>query len=448
MPGQIPKALVLQPADINNPPAPLELTQQLFVGNVSSTDAPLPYHNKGFLGVQAARVYDHGQCSGLQKFDDLFATINTQLWSFIAQFIVTADGTCPDDESTATLGFSTIASYLTHTPGDPLSAGGGFLLNTQFLNTINAPASLVGQDNHVTFTYRYDYVLTDGILSLTPTQVLVPTLIDGYNADGLRTTIDQVLTTGILGKPCSNGPGMSPGTPGLPEIFQNLARRKQAVPFPSSCTLEETQPCAAAQVQLAALIGTTGLALTSTEKAALEATAAAMDSNGVYTNWSCVLDSNVPPFCPPDGACPPPPDPGSRHCEYAVRAKRLNVFPDEVELVWFDGKELDNPTYALYAALHSPMAPAGSLDQLCPARTPVTTRAFVKHDMPRVTLTSDGTPCPPCSKPETGCAQSAGRTTRGGSALLLLLLAAAAGRARQSGGRAKRPAATPLSNRG
>ena len=45
-------------------------------------------------------------------------------------------------------------------------------------------------------------------------------------------------------------------------------------------------------------------------------------------------------------------------CAYMVRAKRLNINPINVELVWFDDKELTNPTYALYVAAQGGNDPA------------------------------------------------------------------------------------------
>jgi hypothetical protein len=38
-------------------------------------------------------------------------------------------------------------------------------------------------------------------------------------------------------------------------------------------------------------------------------------------------------------------------CEQTLRATRLNVYPDEIELVWFDDKDVDNPVYGLWLAL-------------------------------------------------------------------------------------------------
>lgn len=58
------------------------------------------------------------------------------------------------------------------------------------------------------------------------------------------------------------------------------------------------------------------------------------------TRWSCSGDS---PYFP---------DPISR-CLLTVPGKRLNVYPDAVEIVWFDGRETDRLAYALWVAAHA-----------------------------------------------------------------------------------------------
>lgn len=58
-------------------------------------------------------------------------------------------------------------------------------------------------------------------------------------------------------------------------------------------------------------------------------------------------------------------------CEVVARAKRLNVMPDTVELVWFDGPDLDhvgsteygNEAFALFLALRGAGADTSSLCQ-------------------------------------------------------------------------------------
>ncbi len=72
-----------------------------------------------------------------------------------------------------------------------------------------------------------------------------------------------------------------------------------------------------------------------------------------FQNWRCMPNPEEAP-APPPGPCPVTPDnTAAPVCVYMLRAKRLTHDPQHVELVWFDGKELDNPTYALYVAAHA-----------------------------------------------------------------------------------------------
>ncbi len=60
-----------------------------------------------------------------------------------------------------------------------------------------------------------------------------------------------------------------------------------------------------------------------------------------------------------------PPDPSKTVCTYMLRAKRLTLDPGNVELVWFDDKELKNSTYALYVASYASGAPRSAVAKLC-----------------------------------------------------------------------------------
>jgi len=78
------------------------------------------------------------------------------------------------------------------------------------------------------------------------------------------------------------------------------------------------------------------------------------------SHWSC---SDIEDGFPPD-----------YRWILTVPAKRINPYPDAVQLVWFDGKEVDNAAYALFVAAHA--APAGddrddAVGQLCRRAHPV-----------------------------------------------------------------------------
>jgi hypothetical protein len=78
-----------------------------------------------------------------------------------------------------------------------------------------------------------------------------------------------------------------------------------------------------------------------------------------FNNWRCVAQNLAPQPSPlgPDGCPLWDPLLGPRRCRIVLRSKRLNVLPRHLEVVWFDGVELDNPVYALYVAAHSSMDP-------------------------------------------------------------------------------------------
>jgi hypothetical protein len=70
-------------------------------------------------------------------------------------------------------------------------------------------------------------------------------------------------------------------------------------------------------------------------------------------NWRCAS---------PGGADPPV-------CMYIARGKRLNQYPNSLELILFDGKDLDNPSYALWVAAHAsgaPGVPPPGIEEVCP----------------------------------------------------------------------------------
>jgi hypothetical protein len=82
-------------------------------------------------------------------------------------------------------------------------------------------------------------------------------------------------------------------------------------------------------------------------------TANAPDAGG-FRNWRCIQDPNA--------------EEGVGKCHYLLPAKRLNVYPSDVELVWFDRKELDNPSYAIYVAAYAfepPGAVPLTVQQMC-----------------------------------------------------------------------------------
>jgi hypothetical protein len=85
-------------------------------------------------------------------------------------------------------------------------------------------------------------------------------------------------------------------------------------------------------------------------QSALITTSQALDGSGNYRNWRCRR--------PTDGHADP-----SEHwrCEYRVDAVRFNVYPDKLDLVFWDHADTSNESYAFYVALLG----AGAAGQLC-----------------------------------------------------------------------------------
>jgi hypothetical protein len=159
-------------------------------------------------------------------------------------------------------------------------------------------------------------------------------------------------------------------------------------------------PCAAAQAEfLASLIkqGAQELKLDMTETQSLIDAAGAIDpTNQSLANWRCVPDA--PPSC---GETAHRQQEAKHHCEVVLRAKRLNVYPDQLELVWFDGDEPTNPTFALWVALHAPelkiLPNPPTLATLC--SSPLVTANKTRHFGIHTIANSDSTkvPCPLCT---------------------------------------------------
>jgi hypothetical protein len=63
------------------------------------------------------------------------------------------------------------------------------------------------------------------------------------------------------------------------------------------------------------------------------------NGDGTYlNNWRCGPSQVTMAFGQPENTC-----------QLFIPIKRLNVYPDELELVWFDGREVDNAAYAIWA---------------------------------------------------------------------------------------------------
>jgi hypothetical protein len=365
VPNAVPPALV--PSLLHTAPG-LDitwLTQATFFGNTTpfgvATDA------NGHVRVQAARIYDHGPCSteigfevakpvqsGAMPVQPIFPQIDTALWMQIAQKTSTAEfggKVCNDDLATMFLNTQNIRAYLDHTPGDPTSGSGGFFVTlTDVLDLHNSLPN-----DSIWFVKQYEFGLSSasdpngpGILTIGP--VWHWDEVIGFNADSVASDFTDALNNTFptqfeqftLAQQTADGRTFLPGST-------------------SACNPAAAQQpdCQSAENILEAgiALGANNLpagTLSSSDVTALKAAAGAKDASGALVNWTCVPDSST----------------AGGHCAYRVRAKRINVYPDEVELVWFDGAEPNNSTYALWVAGHATTSASTAINQLCSAPPP------------------------------------------------------------------------------
>lgn len=263
---------------------------------------------------------------------------------------------------------------------------GGFFLNFGYENIIDAPV-----DNQLTaWTAKYDYGIVDGVLALTSAAAYG--LAQGEQSTLLYDSLALSLTScdymaaynaGLIH--ASSLPTIiahSDKCADLPSEFAKEAKAQQTrdIGIAPGCDPNVVNPCdsVTTAVSLAIPDGmkvmeTLGLETWDNKSADASRMVHAMtqrvnpqDDTSPLKDWSCVPDE-----APKTG----------HHCAFTVPAKRLNVYPDSVELVWFDGKELDNAAYAIYVMAHhntsenpasgQPEFDQSTVDKLCSAGVPI-----------------------------------------------------------------------------
>ena len=169
----------------------------------------------------------------------------------------------------------------------------------------------------------------------------------------------------------------------FPEQFHTAAKQAQAVVIPNlagnpiACsmlpvpfpvpTLDECQNVAEGMLTGAIQNGGIARGLTATQISALKN--AVGDSHFKPGQWLCApvpQPSDCSRGAGGGGGTTPPDD--TPVCQFVIPAKRLNVYPDEAELVWFDSEdEFTNPALALFFATFALPTGAGQAarDQLC-----------------------------------------------------------------------------------
>jgi len=282
-------------------------------GTPASTVAGLAAPN-GKGSVKGLALYDHGICSQEVPFSDLLGGKLDDIWT---QVKASVDSEWDVDYGTRI--FQGVTSYVAHATGTPTDLHGGFVVASQFFLR-----TYLGSNISIDFSTQYGLKLTNGILDAAPWVWLH---VSGSD-DVFNTFADK------LGNQA-------------PADVRSEARARQIAPVPAT-----TLAVAKLQLQIGLALAKTPLNLTDADESALDA---------LITN-----SANWTGFDASTGACTAG-TAANPACNFIVRAKRVNVFPNTVELVFADGKETSNPTYALYAALYGSDYKQGTtlLSQLC-----------------------------------------------------------------------------------
>lgn len=273
--------------------------------------------------VHAARIVDHGLCSAATGLGGTLDPLIDLAW---LGFAAAADLYCTD----AIQDFQRVETYLSHGEGDPRDTRGGLLVSGRFRADINLcqvscvfplPGCMVDcpSQAQADYSYSYELGLDDGILAATPIrhhlQVTVP-------QEGLV----SLLVTGLVDVPSKvthhlevvapqsiRARALEAQSPGLPAEVQQAVEAL----FGEETTCQEVADCQGMAGVFSDLVfdGAMALQLDQATRDVLT------DEAAKHLHWRCA--DAVLPFT--EGQCRP-----------VLRAKRLNVHPDAVELVWFD----------------------------------------------------------------------------------------------------------------
>jgi len=279
----------------------------------------------GAVSVKAARLYQHGLCSYPMALAGLMHQVSDAVWQGFVDEMMAESG--PD--LAAREWFHTFA-YLDHEEGAPLDLRGGFHVDLYY--RVELWEAFVN-DLHLWFNTNYRFTLGSGadagLLGVKPAFNYAH--VEGYDAQAAADGMKNALMVT------------------LPDAFLANSAAQQLSPPMGPCWGTPTCGFVAGKFAQAINDGGDLLGLSKPEKDQMIAVANAEDGNGEYKNWRCVSSESA-----------------GDQCHYVLRAKRINVTPTDVELVWFDDKERDNPTYALWVAAHAdPETAPDTIAELC-----------------------------------------------------------------------------------
>lgn len=318
------------------PPLPAEvyLAASKFSGPVPHTLAlPNP-------AVRGARMYDHGKCSASASLDDMYDEMQDGAWCELKRL-------ARQEDVDVLRWYTHVITQLDRPEnGIFIQVEDGFLMNAHFLVIVPDP----GSDVDVHAKMESVFSLKDGHLVVAPKGT------------------DTVLThcTGAGGIFCPDEDvfnGISDAIGSLRDGIEKTADRQQSVAI-GPCNPDLADPCLQARKNLTLLVedGAATLEGQKLEAFGQSEIDAMQDAVNNPSLWTCDTGQDVIDKLLEGNECNPVTEDDLERlanptCRLFLPASRLNVYPDEVELVWFDGKEVKNPAYALWVALQSPFAP-------------------------------------------------------------------------------------------
>lgn len=280
--------------------------------------------------VKGLRLYDHGACSREVALAPIYEAIQEQAWERYRDAVNDQGG----DAERFYMALMTILDRKSGAPTNELHDGfqlGGHLYahNPTFVPDAEATAymevELMVKDGHVRAEYVGDPLID---------AVVFGPVSDDIFGDIVKSSLEEIRV----------GVGQSADALQTIDVLGDNPLFDKA----KQCDPEKVNPCQAAAEML-------GFVIEDGAKPAGQQYGVELDVNQLTSlvkkpeAWSCVAEK----------------DGGKAECRFFVPAKRLNVYPDDLELVWFDGVEMDNPAFAIWVATQAPYAPAGSADMLC-----------------------------------------------------------------------------------
>ena len=332
--------------------------------------------------VRAARVYDHGGCSRAQPFKDQLWGQSFDGWN---KFVGEIGPVAPVDAVHRR--WMNAATWLDHSEGDSNDVRGGFIVDM----SLDVETAFYTNDINVDAAASYTFGLSAAGLLEVSKEVLV---LDVGGVDYVLGGPEGLSLGTLIGDAVGDTEGrVSDQLENIRIQINERAHKEQVRDIFNSNTacLPATVDidCQSQRValQFAVTLGAGAMNASGEESFDLSTPGGEGDRlvMAAASQWVCDPEIKIDPSCPPGTPCL------VQTCKFTMPAKRLNVYPDEVELIWFDGKEVDNPAYAVWVASHANEDVEALVDsQLCewkpPSAVETTTGEFRRRQFVSVFL--------------------------------------------------------------